>query len=318
MFFNPKEFDEHHPTCPCCGDRFEDRLTDIAIDLLAREVSRHVDDPEVVQKQDEDDVEFLEQELEMALILASGIAGAVSAVEGTINSAITTGDPTRINDAIDESDAIWRREAWTQRTQDRTEVVIGQTVGIGVATANDAVQLSALNRQQLIRGMVASANYYTNEYFNTQVMPSLFRAVEDAIASGNADSFRRVQEVMSRRLRSVPYWNVVANAAAQRAFHFGLLKGGQAAGFTRVIYTTINDERRSEICTFLDGTIWELSTAVNFVDKIAAIDHPEDIKDLAGWPRFEDIDGLSPVELAEAGVIVPPVHGNCRSTLRLF
>jgi hypothetical protein len=48
---------------------------------------------------------------------------------------------------------------------------------------------------------------------------------------------------------------------------------------------------------------------------LMAAQDPEDVKTIAPWPKLEDIKGKSSKELVAQGVIVPPYHFFCRTTL---
>ena len=98
--------------------------------------------------------------------------------------------------------------------------------------------------------------------------------------------------------------------------HYGLVKGGQYAGFTTVRYVAVLDDRTSEICKSLDGKEWSIYQAAEIIEAVAT-SPPEEVKEISPWLRAEEYEGLTDTELADMGVIVPPRHANCRSTLEL-
>jgi len=182
------------------------------------------------------------------------------------------------------------------------------------------VPLSNHARARMQEGMLKASKYYTNQFFNTQVMPALFKAIELGVGSaGDNLIFSTIKEVLHERLKTVPYWRVVANAAASRAYHYGVLKSAQSAGRRFYQYHAVLDAKTSEVCWALHGRTWAVADAVALMERIAEAE-PEEVKTLAPWLRYKDIEPLlsNPFGLDALGIIIPPVHGNCRSTVVLI
>ncbi|AHC30436.1 phage head morphogenesis protein [Rhizobium phage vB_RleS_L338C] len=124
--------------------------------------------------------------------------------------------------------------------------------------------------------------------------------------------------MLHTRLKTVPYWRVVANAAASRAYHYGVLKSGQSAGRRYYEFSAILDAKTSETCWALNGMQWPVADAIALMERIAAAE-PEEVKTLAPWINYKTLEPMlsNPFAMQSLGVIIPPVHGNCRSTIIL-
>lgn len=85
-------------------------------------------------------------------------------------------------------------------------------------------------------------------------------------------------------------------------------------------YEIVNpmDERTSDICALLNGTVFEVSDAVDLLDKLRKASTPEEYKELHPWLGInvlKDLKSQGADALAEAGVMFPPFHFFCRSTI---
>lgn len=169
----------------------------------------------------------------------------------------------------------------------------------------------------IMNGMVRSTKYYTNTYFNRFVVPSLQNLVQREFIEGAADpaAYQKIQKALDSRLKSVPYWRTVANAAASRSYHYGVMKAGQANGMRGYELVAIMDDRTSHICRDLDGKQFWIEDAVHLIERTAMAEDPEEVKELQPWLKYDDIKDLSTDELVSKGVMMPPFHGSCRTTL---
>ncbi|MGB0685655.1 MAG: hypothetical protein ACPGQD_05655, partial [Planctomycetota bacterium] len=111
------------------------------------------------------------------------------------------------------------------------------------------------------------------------------------------------------------YFDVVASSAIVRARSFGAVAGMVDAGVATYRYVSVLDERTSDVCRHLHGKVWTVEQAVGQAMRVMVADGPEDMKAAAPWPRYADVAELDEDGLAAMGVILPPVHGRCRSTI---
>ncbi len=277
---------------------------------------------QVADREEED--QFLALELLLAIALAeSAFALANRRILPLYDDQVLPKDSTRFNQArLDDANEVaairWEREAWTPEVNQRTRSVIERSFRAGEAQIVPGIARDAPSVQRVLEEMVDVAQWNTNQYFNQQVIPSLQRQINNAFA--NADAFEQlditpIRTALDRRLKSVPYWRVVANAATSRAYHYGLLKAAQFQGFRGYQFKAVIDSKTSEICRSLNGKVWSIASALSKFEQVAGSDDPDEVKRVFPWPRFKDVQGLSVEQLQAMGVMVPPLHGNCRSTL---
>jgi len=205
-------------------------------------------------------------------------------------------------------------------TEAKVTSAIEGSIVAGSAMAGDAKLAGELFRAKaILEDMVQASKYYTNTYFNRMVVPQLQSIVQEALLTGQLDSttYQAIREAMSNRLKSVPYWRVVANAAASRGYHYGAIRAGQALGRRGYQILAVLDSRTSDICLFMNGKQFWVADAAIQVTRAAEAEG-EDIKSVAPWLPIEDIQDLTNDELRQRGFIIPPLHPNCRSTIKFI
>lgn len=175
--------------------------------------------------------------------------------------------------------------------------------------------------KQVMDGIVDAVQYYTNNHFNTQVVPAIQRDIARMLADSlHTPDLTPIREALDARLASVPYWRLVANAAASRGFHYGMMKAGQLTQVSAYRWDSIIDNRTSSICRALDGRVFNIADAVNLMERASAAG-PQGAKSIMPWPtsaQAKQIPTMSNDQLRDMGFIVPPAHGNCRSSIELL
>lgn len=306
--------------CGCCGSHAtETLLNEMAVMQLQR-VALDYAGLEKVRRAEDGDAPFVPHEVKLTEILAEHAAEVADEAEKPILDALNRDyvDPARISNAANAAAAIWQAKSWPSTLEAEIADLIDNASLTGAHAIPFGPELGDLDRLRIVNGMVASAKYTTNNYFNTQVMPALVDAANLAVMDGknnDAVQLRQIHAMLDRRLRSVPYWNVVANAAASRAYHFGYLKVGVAKGWDTVVFTATIDSVTSEMCQNLNGTKWRAADVALFADRIAAAKDVDALKEISPWKKVDDIADWSPKALLDLGVVIPPVHGRCRSRL---
>lgn len=171
----------------------------------------------------------------------------------------------------------------------------------------------------------------------------------------NADIASNLQKLGQGTInRSKNYWDLVATNLSNRARGYGHLRSMEAAGITSYEYLAIMDERTSLECRALHGKTFPVQAGLRAYDDLQlqsgndseavekvmpfvqrrkveggdtelfvqppgsgatviarAVDSAVGRADVRG--TFKDV--LSPSQLAAAGVLVPPIHNRCRSTI---
>lgn len=336
----------HNPAlCGCSGKDFVVDEADVALEPTAarlkihelrqmhEEVSRNVERwaREPRRRQGAGDLEdrrepghddpFLIEELAIAILLAEraqALADRIDQIYEPVLRDAQRFDERRLADANEDASELWRRQFMAGGTGDRFFEEVRTSFTRGEARVVAGITRGAPSVEEVLDGIRRTARWNSNEFFNAQIVPAIQRQVE-AVLSGTGAleemNLTPIRETLDRRLRSVPYWRVVGNAAASRAFHYGQLKAGQMQQRQTVQFVAVLDDRTSEICRYMDGTTWNVGDVVGLVEQAARSDDPDEVKRVMPWPRFRDIDGLDSRSLREMGVAVPPLHGNCRSTL---
>jgi SPP1 gp7 family putative phage head morphogenesis protein len=152
------------------------------------------------------------------------------------------------------------------------------------------------------------------------------------------------------------YWNVYSYATMNRARIYTQLVTFREAGFVNYRFVAVMDERTSDICRSLHGRVWAVASALrkfNQADMASGYTH-DAVKDVLPWVRTRGIgdgdkemfvryrDGsefqvgvisrsgvgtsddageyrsmATSASLESAGVMMPPLHGRCRSSVEV-
>jgi len=227
---------------------------------------------------------------------------------------------SRLDDATRQAAQRWEREFYTDKLDDVVRLNLGRSFAAGEAQISSGITAGSPQVQRVLENMVAMTDFRSNDFFNTQVIPSLQRSVSNMFETGNftPEALRSVRGQLDRRLKSVPYWRVVANANATRSFHYGMLRAARAQGRRGYRFVAIIDERTSDICRQMDGKEWLIADVLNKFEQVAASDDPDEVKRVFPWVSADDVMNLEDDALRDLGVMVPPLHGNCRSTLTIL
>lgn len=216
-------------------------------------------------------------------------------------------------------------KAETQKVIPEIEKSIASAMSMGEARV-EAGLLDGSNSVPLVgQQIVNSTVHYADEFFTTYVVPAINREIEQTLSEGPLarPDLAPIMETIAERMDAGgdAYGRLVANAQVSRAFHYGLLKSGQLAGFTLVVFSAMMDDRTSEICEHLNGRQFDIGAMLLKYEGAAEAQTTEELQAVSPWfqrdkalPLDQDIENF----LHRAGVPTPPLHGHCRSTLRLM
>lgn len=151
--------------------------------------------------------------------------------------------------------------------------------------------------------------------------------------------------------RGMSYWQVVAMSFANRGRTYAQLAAFEDAGIERFRFEAVLDQVTSNVCRFMHGRVFTVERAMQRFDDVERASDPAQIADLQPWMRTgADDDGhqvlfyeragqrhpvarvaesavgtsdrtgryshaLTNDQLEAAGLMTPPLHGRCRSTL---
>ena len=282
------------------------------------------------RKAEGDGWEFIDGELRIAKAVGMAVAKQASVAleaydrmvglkSGSPIMYTTKGLEDKLSKQLEQLDPIMR-ESWTGDTDKLVTKIIGSMADKGARRAGAFRRFKNLPTRALIEeGMVASTKYYSNTYFNRVVLPSMTGHINRQLEAGGAFDdtyFRALRGHMDKRLKSVPHWRLVGNQAASRAYHYGLARAGLADGYTGYTLKAVLDERTTQVCRSLNGHTFWLADGVARVERVARM-VPSRMKQEAPWANFEDVDGKDSAELAKSEILMPPFHGNCRTTIAL-
>jgi hypothetical protein len=169
-----------------------------------------------------------------------------------------------------------------------------------------------------------------------------------ATGAGSADIAGRVSELVraSQLARAAAYWDVAAMAAAGYARTATQLHAFSEAGIVTYKFVAVMDEKTTEICQYMNGRTLSVAKALDQLRRVESLETADAIRNARPWVwRGKDEDGsdilyfrkgerrvvvthidskgvftggLSDEELEVAGLLVPPLHGRCRSGIIVF
>jgi len=71
----------------------------------------------------------------------------------------------------------------------------------------------------------------------------------------------------------------------------------------------------SEFCIEMNGKIISVNSAANQRQQMMNTTNPEDVKQVTPWLPVSEIQNLSISQIMDKGVVLPPYHFNCRTTV---
>lgn len=142
--------------------------------------------------------------------------------------------------------------------------------------------------------------------------------VRKAVNSALADQLNAAVDGTSKMMSSIS-----ANLSTSRLVSFGFLATAQATGVTKYQLHAILDDRTSEICQALDKRVFEVDKAYDYARRVLKTTNPEDLRSVAPFLKgtkssISHLKSASDSELQSEGVMVPPFHPNCRTTLKIL
>ncbi len=147
------------------------------------------------------------------------------------------------------------------------------------------------------------------------------------------------------------YWELISATFTNRSRTYGQLASFQEAAIERYTFVAVMDEATSDVCRFMDGRVFEVAGALQVYNDMSQLTDPEDVKFSAPWvsptkdsngdaalayrqpsgrkryvARISETGlgtqssgkyskGMSNSSLENAGIMMPPLHGFCRSTI---
>lgn len=152
-------------------------------------------------------------------------------------------------------------------------------------------------------------------------------------------------------VKSPAYWRTVAGSFAAHSRTFVQVGSFADAGIESYMFSAVLDEVTTEVCRYYHGKVFSTEAATAHVERLASLTDPEQIVEVSPWVRegrddegnrflyavrgdknvrIANIDrsgvgvsddvgafsrGKSPAALTKLGIMFPPLHGHCRSTI---
>lgn len=202
---------------------------------------------------------------------------------------------------------------------------LGRTLAAAFALGRDEATADSgwsvgwtLEDQDAVHGQLENGLWWVGQHVGD---PAIAAAVRDAVQVIGVKGMGRVEagRVLAATLGQVyprrpDYWRGFAATAATRSRSFGALTAFSTIGVVAYEYVNPLDERTSDVCRALNGTVFEVRGAVELRELLLSVKSPESWKAVAPWPRdTRAIAGMTPRELQAHGIAWPPLHFHCRS-----
>lgn len=268
--------------------------------------------------------------------LAEGIVAAVDAVMKKFPGDVEK----RFKEELATSYKLARRAGWKKAAGHTTASlryhVPSQKEAERVAKARGKIKVSLeptfnLQDERALASLEQDQMLWVGQHYGPELRAAVLKAVHDELTKGygRADIAPALEKAVQKALgyshADAAYFeglaaNVVTTARVK----------GQMISFVQldvVTYELVNpmDERTSEICEFLNGKQFSVEDGLNHLSRLAAATSPEDVKSIAPWLSIDEIKQISSgpgqqseadsKALAAAGVLLPPFHFRCRTTI---
>lgn len=116
---------------------------------------------------------------------------------------------------------------------------------------------------------------------------------------------------------------MIASLNSSRLATWGFTAEAEVRGMARYRLTAVLDGRTSDFCRIVDGQIFYVEDAREKVIEVLNVQDPEDLKTVQPWPKqtkaaLQEFREMSPEELTDRGLHIPPYHPHCRTICRII
>lgn len=153
---------------------------------------------------------------------------------------------------------------------------------------------------------------------------STLKSKFDELTAGYFNSNKTLQEVADDFLKSFnkytnqgdQYFYDLAEHQTNTVRELGKVNGLVQAEIKYYEIRAVIDDRTSDICIRLNGTVFPTERAVEYRDNILSLNNPDDIKEASPWLNPDEVAAL-PADDADlpAGLSLPPYHFRCRTII---
>ena len=163
--------------------------------------------------------------------------------------------------------------------------------------------------------------YWIGGYYDKQVSEFLSATIADGMSQGLGREAigNQLTEFFEKypgvKAKPAAYWRGMAANGMNRSRNFGMLQGWDEVGVKELEVLAVMDERTSSICREMNGRIIPVSRGIGQRDMLMAAEDPEDVKTISPWLSLDKIEGKSTKSIMDNGMIMPPYHFHCRTTV---
>lgn len=265
---------------------------------------------------------FIEEELVLAalLLLNWNLAIAGTELEEVLAKGLKNNNSGQLNAALEKAN-YWVDTAYEDYGQPvEIKSTLEKTMLVGLLIYGSSTVWGAINksRKKVIGGLEKQTAFWMNNYFRRIVHPAILSAVSSNVTGLVVTDYAAAtaQAIKLGLFNTASYWRTVANVQVSRAHHYGVLRGAQYRRMRGYRWVSVLDKRTTPYCRSMNGREFWVSNGVNFLEQLSEM-NGEQAREFAPWPPSNtDPASMSERDLVLAGWHLPPVHANCRSTVR--
>lgn len=143
----------------------------------------------------------------------------------------------------------------------------------------------------------------------------------DATSKADPATGRYVTPFVSFDKQGDEQLRMIASLNSSRLATWGFTAEAEVLGMARYKLTAVLDGRTSEFCKLIDGKVFNVPDAREKVIEVLNVQNPEDLRVVQPWPKqtkqaLAEFREMSPAELTERGLHIPPYHPHCRTICR--
>lgn len=172
--------------------------------------------------------------------------------------------------------------------------------------------------------------WWVGKHFKDDVtvqVKSLLEKIPKKIPLARRELAEYLHKNVTKIVRSQAYWELYAGNALNRARNYSQMQTFTENEIKRYEVVEAGDERMCAMCGRMNGTVMEVSIAIEKWEQIDTMKKPTDIKEIMRWggvdkegdpfvtingKRKKITDDHTAAELQAMGLDSPPFHGRCR------
>jgi len=191
---------------------------------------------------------------------------------------------------------------------------------ISIATTGIEATFNLID-ERAVDWLTEHHTYWVGSFFDKQLSGSIATTVTEGMNQGLGR--KEIGNLLENFFEDYPgapvkpsaYWRGLAANAMNRSRNFGLIGGYLEVGIQQLEIVAVMDERTSAFCIEMNGKIISVNRAANQRQQMMNTTNPEDVKRITPWLPVNEIQNLSISQIMDKGVVLPPYHFNCRTTV---